>query len=62
MSDGPKYLLIKNRVGETVASATLDDDKNYVVEFKIEDLIKDLVIEPGSPIAACNGCNACSKD
>lgn len=36
-------------------------DKDRVqIEFLIEDLVKQLIKDRISPIAACNGCHACS--
>lgn len=30
------------------------------IEFLIEDLVKQLVKDRVSPVAACNGCNSCA--
>jgi hypothetical protein len=38
----------------------LVDQDRVQVEFLIEDLVKQLVKDRISPIAACNGCNTCS--
>lgn len=63
MAEVKKGMLAKRLSGSEVLSTVsrVDRDK-FAVEFTIDDLIKELVIDPVSPIAACNGCNACSKN
>jgi hypothetical protein len=41
-------------------SARLAERDLVQIEFLIEDLVKQLEIDRISPIANCNGCNACS--
>lgn len=38
----------------------LVDTDRVQIEFLIEDLVKQLVKDRVSPVAACNGCNSCS--
>ena len=38
------------------------DPSNVVqVEFVIDDLIKQLIVDRGIQVANCNGCNSCSS-
>ena len=37
-----------------------DTQDKIQIEFLIEDLMKQLIRDRISPIAACNGCNTCS--
>lgn len=36
------------------------DRDRIQIEFLIDDLVKQLIKDRVSPVAACNGCNACS--
>lgn len=38
----------------------LVDRDTIVVEFLIDDLVKQLLKDPISPVANCNGCSRCS--
>ncbi len=63
MAEEKKAMLAKRLGGsQTLSTVNRIDKEKFVVEFTIDDLIKDLIIDPISPIAACNGCNSCSKD
>lgn len=42
------------------AASKLVDRDVIQVEFLIEDLISQLVKDPVSPVANCNGCSRCS--
>lgn len=52
MADSPQ-------VKHDVTSKMVDRDV-IQVEFLIEDLIKQLIKDPVSPVANCNGCSRCS--
>ena len=38
----------------------LVDADRVQIEFLIEDLIQQIGIDPGAPVANCNGCSMCS--
>ncbi|KYF55844.1 hypothetical protein BE08_04980 [Sorangium cellulosum] len=50
----------KTGTATTVTAARVVDRGRIQVEFVIDDLVKQLVKDRVSPVAACNGCNACS--
>jgi len=51
-------------VSPTASGVRRVDRDRVVLEFKIEDLLQELMRDPSlrAPVAACNGCNNCKGD